>query len=402
MVHETSEPKEITIDGRIYDVSSLEGKHPGGGVFKFYFGSDATVAFNEFHGRSPRAYKWLKTLKSRPATQPLSPLERDFRIFRQQLVDEGYFEPSYIHLAYRFAFLFFCHWVAFKLMFAEWYFTAALCLGYAGGHCGWLMHEFGHGSGTGYMWLDRRIQEFVYGVGDGMSAGWWRSQHNRHHAMPQHLEHDVDLKTLPLVAFHAEIAKKGNPFWLRFQAYLFLPVVTLLVTLGWQFFLHPRYMIRKGKWAELFYLAVRYGGVAYFVLPHLGLAKTLMMYIGGALFGGMYIFTNFALSHTHKPVVHKGETKDWIRFSVEHTTNISPGNWFITYFVMTHLNQQIEHHLFPQMPQYRFFKLVPRVRKWVEDHGLEYDTRGYFETLWDTLRNLDEVGKSAGEHAHKE
>ena len=116
MVHETSEPKEITIDGRIYDVSSLEGKHPGGGVFKFYFGSDATVAFNEFHGRSPRAYKWLKTLKSRPATQPLSPLERDFRIFRQQLVDEGYFEPSYIHLAYRFAFLFFCHWVAFKLM----------------------------------------------------------------------------------------------------------------------------------------------------------------------------------------------------------------------------------------------------------------------------------------------
>ena len=52
------------------------------------------------------------------------------------------------------------------------------------------------------------IQEYAYGVGCGMSASWWRSQHNRHHATPQKLKHDVDLDTLPLVAFHSAIFSK--------------------------------------------------------------------------------------------------------------------------------------------------------------------------------------------------
>ena len=35
----------------------------------------------------------------------------------------------------------------------------------------------------------------IYGVGCGMSAAWWRNQHNKHHATPQKLKHDVDLDT---------------------------------------------------------------------------------------------------------------------------------------------------------------------------------------------------------------
>ena len=37
-----------------------------------------------------------------------------------------------------------------------------------------------------------------------MSGAWWRNQHNKHHATPQKLKHDVDLDTLPLVAFNGE------------------------------------------------------------------------------------------------------------------------------------------------------------------------------------------------------
>lgn len=42
----------------------------------------------------------------------------------------------------------------------------------------------------------------MYGLGCGMSGAWWRNQHNKHHATPQKMKHDVDLDTLPLVAFH--------------------------------------------------------------------------------------------------------------------------------------------------------------------------------------------------------
>ena len=60
-----------------------------------------------------------------------------------------------------------------------------------------------------------------------MSAAWWRNQHNKHHATPQKLKHDVDLDTLPLIAFNAEIAKKAKSpmlkLWLKYQALLFTP-----------------------------------------------------------------------------------------------------------------------------------------------------------------------------------
>ena len=53
--------------------------------------------------------------------------------------------------------------------------------------------------------MDRLIQTVFYGVGCGMSAGWWRVQHNKHHSMPQKLGYDVDLDTLPLVAFSEKV-----------------------------------------------------------------------------------------------------------------------------------------------------------------------------------------------------
>jgi fatty acid desaturase len=39
-----------------------------------------------------------------------------------------------------------------------------------------------------------------------MSGSWWRNQHNKHHAMPQKIGHDVDLNTLPLVAFTEKVS----------------------------------------------------------------------------------------------------------------------------------------------------------------------------------------------------
>lgn len=62
---------------------------------------------------------------------------------------------------------------------------------------------------------------------------------------------------------------------------------------------------------------------------------------------------------------------------------------------MSYLNYQIEHHLFPSMPQFRHPIIAPRVKAFFEKHGLHYDVRGYFEALGDTFGNLDEVAHSA-------
>jgi len=277
-----------------------------------------------------------------------------------------------------------------------------LVLGIAEGRCGWLMHEGGHNSLTGNIKIDRTLQIWIYGVGCGMSAGWWRSQHNRHHAAPQKLKHDADLDTLPLVAFNAACTKGvRSPAlrkWLQAQAYLFMPMTCFLVVLGWQLFLHPRYMLRTSQWTEMVALLVRYCFVSSLV-PVYGASWTAVLgsYLLVQQIAGSYIFTNFALSHTHLDVTQPNEHVHWCEYASVHTTNLS-NHWFVNWW-MAYLNFQIEHHLFPSMPQFRHPRTAVRVRELFKKHGLPYDVRGYFSCLGDTLKNLQEVGHSTEMHA---
>ncbi len=111
--------------------------------------------------------------------------------------------------------------------------------------------------GTGIIPLDRTFQVILYGCGCGMSASFWRNQHNKHHATPQKLSHDPDLDTLPFVAFNRAILNRlKSPFfrnvWIPLQAYIFTPVITFLVSIYWQSYLHPRHSLRTRNYSEVF------------------------------------------------------------------------------------------------------------------------------------------------------
>jgi len=363
---------------------------------------------DEFHLKSTRAQKLLNGMKSRPAPKVavetkeqarLRKLSADYFEFREELRREGWFNTDYVHVAYRIAEIFAMYAAGiYMLLNTTWTIPALVILGIVQGRCGWLMHEGGHISLTGNTNFDIRLQEFFYGVGCGMSGGWWRSQHNRHHATPQKLKHDVDLDTLPLIAFNKAIAVLGkkNPIiraWLPLQAYMFGPVTTSLVAHFWQLFLHPRFIVRKKKHMEAVWLAVRYAIIAAMCAVSGATAgQCFACYMAYVAIGGCYIFTNFALSHTHLDVVPKDEDRHWVEYAADYTINITPH--FFTNWWMGYLNFQIEHHLFPTMPQYKFVKLSPRVRKFFEAHGLKYDVRDYFAAMYDTFGNLNEVGAS--------
>jgi len=393
--------KDVLIDGELYDVSGF--RHPGGSIVKFLTGhGDATEAFREFHGRSVKAQKMLKALPHKPVPDGAvrshngrEALSRDYAALRAELEAEGCFEPHAGEIAYRLSEIAAMHAVGVYLLAATSFWTAGVVmLGLASGRCGWLMHEAGHYSLTGVMRVDRVLQELIYGVGCGMSAAWWRNQHNKHHATPQKLKHDVDLDTLPLVAFHASIAAKAKgpvlKFWLRLQAALFIPVSCLLVALGWQAFLHPRHVLRTKRYREAAFIALRYVLIFGVVLKDASLREKALTYLLYDQVAAAYIFTNFALSHTHLPVTRPDEDLHWVEYAANHTTNIAPN--FLTNWWMAMLNFQIEHHLFPQMPQFRHKYISPRVKALFEKHGLVYDVRPYFSCLGQTLWNLHAVG----------
>lgn len=414
------QPHEIYLDGRFYDVSKF--KHPGGTIVKFFMGSgDATECFQQMHTRSKKAHKMLKGLPSRPAPDAevarlagngKKEMGEDFANLHRDLMAEGYFDPNYPHIIYRYAEIFIMFGIGCYLLYRceiPWLpcaflrFLGLVMLGLVEGRCGWLMHEGGHGSLTGHIKLDRRLQQWTYGLGCGMSGGWWRSQHNRHHACPQKLQHDADLDTLPLVAFNAAVLKSTkNPYlqaWLRAQGYFFIPFTCLLVVLGWQLFLHPRHIQRKKEWMELLTFVVRYVGIFGYMLSDYSWSEAIFAYLVVQWVGGSYIFTNFSLSHTHLDVTQPDEHLNWVEYGACHTTNLS-NHWFVNWW-MAHLNFQIEHHLFPTMPQFRHPMVSKRVQVLFAKHGLKYDVRGYWSCLADTLRNLDDVGHTIADGDQK-
>ncbi|CAD7929739.1 unnamed protein product [Amoebophrya sp. A25] len=420
---------ELLIDGKIVDVTSYIGKHPGGRVLEFMAGTDATDAYNQFHHRSERANKILQRLPQREPSDAAElesfanvgnqPLLAGIRALEMELEQEGFFEPSPTHAAYRIFEVFAMHTIGLALLTASampgtstmvsnaLVVLGVLVLAIVQGRCGWLQHEGGHYSLTGTMWLDRRVQQMLYGLGCGMAGSWWRNQHNKHHATPQKEGHDVDLNTLPLVAFHTgavtetrfgrRMAKSAfwAQTWLKNQSYLFSPLICLLVALFWQLYLHPRHAMRTGNFAELFWMGLRYALCFPFMMSYLGWSCgfSLLCYIVYVQVGSAYIFTNFAVSHTHLATVKADEHRNWAEYAGEHTMNCTshPGtNWWMAY-----LNFQIEHHLWPQMPQFRFPQVSPRVRAVFEKHGQEYKVMPYWKAIFHTLKHLDTVANEA-------
>ena len=407
-----AEKMEVLINDRYYDVTNM--KHPGGSVIKFYTSNniDASQAFTNFHIRSKKARKYMDSLPSRPvsATEKeaikkhelpgQSSLIQDFDALTRELEGEGFFKPHMGHVFYRVFEIIAMHALGFYLLFngSSWNIRAAglVCLGVVSGRCGWLMHEGGHYSLTGIIPVDRALQVVLYGLGCGMSGSWWRNQHNKHHSMPQKLGHDVDLNTLPLVAFTSKVVKRiGLPMkvWIRMQGFLFPIATTLLVALGWQFYLHPRHAMRVKNYAELATMGSRYVLWHMFFTPQFGALNAFYLYLAYTWIGSNYIFLNFAVSHTHLPTVAKDDTQvDWVRYSAIHTMNVSPGPLRFVDWWMSYLNYQIEHHLFPSMPQFRHPMVSKRVRALLEKHGLKYDQRNYIVARRDTFANLHNVG----------
>lgn len=233
-------------------------------------GADATEAFEEFHFRSTKAHKVLASLPSRKAPPlPESGLYAgsksdakvlaNFAAFRADLVREGFFERSLLHLAYRLAELaaiFVLGLYLFSLGTPLALGLAVLTHGLFGARCGWLQHEGGHTSLTGNLWLDKRLQAVTIGFGLGACANMWNSMHFKHHATPQKVGHDMDLDTTPLAAFfptavEANRARGFSRLWARFQAWTFLPVTSGVFVMGfWLLYLHPREVLRKRLWEQ--------------------------------------------------------------------------------------------------------------------------------------------------------
>merc|ERR1712137_474857 len=143
--------------------------------------------------------------------------------------------------------------------------VASTLWGFTAGRCGWLQHDAGHRSLFTSKVANRIVQAVFLGLGMSGAPSEWNWRHNAHHAVPNEHGADPDLNTTPILMFYKEAVayrpqahQKQVPSWLlRWQAYLFTPLLCPLVAWSWALYAHPKACIRRKEYAQLFLLCCR-------------------------------------------------------------------------------------------------------------------------------------------------
>lgn len=82
-----------------------------------------------------------------------------------------------------------------------------------------------------------------------------------------------------------------------------------------------------------------------------------------------------------------GETKGrWYLRQLLGSANIKGGKLF--HIMSGHLTFQIEHHLFPDLPSYRYPEIAPQVQALCKEYGLPYNSGSIFRQFGTTLKRI--------------
>jgi acyl-CoA 6-desaturase (Delta-6 desaturase) len=231
----------IVINDNVYNVSEFKLVHPGGSrIISHYSGQDATVnklliqffsliklnfflikkeVFTAFHkdfekvnhfrrqchiGRIDKSTSEEQQYNlSDAAEKRKNDIKQDFRHLRKIATDMKLFEPSYFFFFMQALQICFFHYMGYYLI---WHsnghllpITIALIFQIiAQGQSDWTEHDYGHSSLFPNPKYNRIAQQFFLGTVKGASASWWNFMHNQHHAKPNVMGKDPDVRIDPL------------------------------------------------------------------------------------------------------------------------------------------------------------------------------------------------------------
>jgi fatty acid desaturase len=286
-------------------------------------------------------------------------------------------------------------WIAFGVIGDTWYqLLMAPCLAIAFAQLALVSHDIAHRQ----VFRTRRASEIAGliagNLGIGMSYGWWMDKHTRHHANPNHEDHDPDVDP-DLLVWSANQARsaKGIARWVgRRQAYLFFPLLTLeglsLHVNSVRALSRPSLRNRLPESVLLGLHFVAYLSIVLLVLSP-GKAAAFIA-IDLALFG-VYLGCTFAPNHKGMEMLTSDSEKlDFLRRQVLTSRNVRGGH--LINVLLGGLNYQIEHHLFPSMPSVNLRRAKPIVRDFCARVGVPYTETSLVHSYRLALRHLHDAG----------
>jgi fatty acid desaturase len=327
--------------------------------------------------------------------RPQAAAGTDFAELGRRIRDRGLLRRRPGHYAVRLtvvALLLVAGWGAFFVIGPSWWTLAvAAFLAVAFAQVALVAHDLAHRQVFRTNRHSSRAGMIAGNLAIGMSYGYWMDKHTKHHANPNHDDLDPDVAPAVLVwSPEAARGRSGFAGWLtRYQAWLFLPLLTLLgLSLR-------RDSIRallagtvKRRRMEAILLTVHIVGYVSVLFAVLNPVQALAFFVVHQALFGVYLGLTFAPNHKGMP--HPTGTEDFLRKQVLTSRNVRGGR--LVDAALGGLNYQIEHHLFPGMPTPNLRKAQPIVEEYCAEIGVPYEMTGLLDSYRQALRHLHEVG----------
>ncbi|KAI8971716.1 fatty acid desaturase-domain-containing protein [Mycotypha africana] len=246
-------------------------------------------------------------------------------------------------------------------------------------------HDAGHNGITGRSEIDHIIGVIIADFIGGLSLGWWKDNHNVHHIVTNHPEHDPDIQHMPFFAIttkffnniYSTYYKRVLPFdtvskfFLRRQHHLYY----LILAFG-RFNLHRLSFMYLFSKKNVRTRKLELTGIATFFVWYSSLLSTLptwnirMAYLFISYMLTFPLHVQITLSHFGMSTEDKGPNEPFPAKMLRTTMDVDCPEWLD--WIHGGLQYQAVHHLFPRLPRHNLRACVPLVKEFCNEVGLHY------------------------------
>ncbi len=307
-----------------------------------------------------------------------------FRALRGSLERDGFFERSAPHEAFALASVLGLYAAASAMAHADagavGSIAAALTLGLGMQQAGWLAHDYAHGRGP----LCSALRD-AGALLNGHSATWWTAKHSAHHAFTNTHGLDEDVTQEPFFFLeHPESTGRPDTGLRRFQHLYAYPLYGITFW-AWRF-ASVADVVRRKDAREAALLAAN-------VALTLALVP-LPVAVAGVTVGGFLVGALVSATHQSEEIVAQ-RRDDFVLTQFAATRDADASASPALAWLWGGMDTQLEHHLFPSMPRYRYAALRPRLQAWAQEQGIEYRISDWKDILRDNYATLRAAAAAA-------
>ncbi|EIE81042.1 hypothetical protein G6F46_009571 [Rhizopus delemar] len=312
-----------------------------------------------------------------------------YRRLEQEIKDRGLYECNYWKYGEEccryITLLSLCLWFTLGGT-SSWHFIAGAA--FLGGFWHQLVftaHDAGHNEITGKSEIDHVIGVIIANFIGGLSLGWWKDNHNVHHIVTNHPEHDPDIQHLPFMAITTKLFnnlystyyKRVLPFdtaaqfFVRYQHYLYY----LILSFG-RFNLHRLSFLYLFTSKDVRTPKLEWTGITFFfiwfsaLLSHVPTWNLRIAYLFVSYMLTFPLHVQITLSHFGMSTEDKGPNEPFPAKMLRTTMDVDCPVWLDWFH--GGLQYQAVHHLFPRIPRHNLRACVPLVRQFCDEVGLHY------------------------------